>query len=78
MPRFVRRGKIPFVPLFVFIVEIVMKVSHNETVLLLKKVNYEENNERNNQSIFKGPLNYKNIMTSVDVYESIHHEIITC
>ena len=26
-----------FVPLFVFIVEIVMKVSHNETVLLLKK-----------------------------------------
>ena len=38
MPRFVRLGKIPFVPLFVFIVEIVMKVSHNETVLLLKKL----------------------------------------
>ena len=32
-----------FVPLFVFIVEIVMKVSNNETVLLLKKkVNYED------------------------------------
>ena len=26
----------------------------------------------------KGPLNYKYIMTSVDVYESIHHKIITC
>ena len=38
MLRFVRRGKIPFVPLFVFFVEIVMKVSHNETVLLLKKL----------------------------------------
>ena len=28
----------PVVPLFVFIIEIVMKVSNNETVLLLKKV----------------------------------------
>ena len=26
----------------------------------------------------KGPLNYKYILTSVDVYESIHHKIITC
>ena len=26
----------------------------------------------------KGPLSYKYIMTSVDVYESIHHIIITC
>ena len=31
MPRFLRLGRIPFVPLFVFIVEIVMKVSNNET-----------------------------------------------
>ena len=38
MPHFVRRGKILFVSLFVFILEIVMKVSHNETVLLLKKL----------------------------------------
>ena len=53
MPRFVRWGKIPFVPLFVFIVEIAMKVSNNETVLLLKKVNYEDNNEKkNHRSIF--------------------------
>ena len=34
MPRFVRWGKILFVPLLVFIVEIVMKVSNNETVVL--------------------------------------------
>ena len=27
---------------------------------------------------FKGPLSYKYILTSVDVYESIHHKIITC
>ena len=46
MPRFVRWGKIPFVPLCVFIVEIVMKVSNNETVLLLYIVNYEDNNEK--------------------------------
>ena len=26
----------------------------------------------------KGPLSYKYIMTFVDVYESIHHKIITC
>ena len=26
----------------------------------------------------KGPLSYKYIMTSVDVYESIHHKPITC
>ena len=26
----------------------------------------------------KGPLSYKYILTSVDVYESIHHKIITC
>ena len=49
---YVQWGKIPFVPLFVFIVEIAMKVSNNETVLLLKKVNYEDNNERNHRSIF--------------------------
>ena len=30
------------------------------------------------EGIFKGPLNYKYILTSVDVYESIHHKIITC
>ena len=34
-----------FVPVFVFIVEIVMKVSNNDTVLLLKINNYEDNNE---------------------------------
>ena len=51
MLRFVRQGKIPLVPLFVLFVEIVMKVSRNETVLLLKKLINEENNERNNQSI---------------------------
>ena len=44
--RVVRWVNIPFVPLFVFIVEIVMKVSNNETVLLRKKVNYEDNNEK--------------------------------
>ena len=27
--------------------------------------------------IIKGPLSYKYILTSVDVYESIHHQIIT-
>ena len=30
------------------------------------------------QENIKGPLSYKYIMTSVDVYESIHHKIITC
>ena len=35
-------------PLFVLIVEIVMKVSKNETVLLVKKlIICEDNNERN-------------------------------
>ena len=29
-------------------------------------------------TIIEGPLSYKYIMTSVDVYESIHHKIITC
>ena len=52
MPRFMRRGKIPFVPLFVFILEIAMKVSNNETVLLLKKGTYKDNIERNHRSIF--------------------------
>ena len=28
--------------------------------------------------LIKGPLSYKYILTSVDVYESIHHKIITC
>ena len=35
MPDFKRWGEIPFVPLFEFIVEIVMKVLNNESVLLL-------------------------------------------
>ena len=52
MLRFMRWGKIPFVPLFVFIVEIVMKVSNNETVLLLKKGTYKDNMERKHLSIF--------------------------
>ena len=30
------------------------------------------------KDIVKGPLSYKYIMTYVDVYESIHHKIITC
>ena len=30
------------------------------------------------KSIIKGQLSYKYILTSVDVYESIHHKIITC
>ena len=29
-------------------------------------------------SIIKGPLTCKCLMTSVDVYESLHHKIITC
>ena len=32
----------------------------------------------NTQITFEGPLSYKYIMTYVDVYESIHHKIITC
>ena len=52
MPRFMRWGKIPFVPLFVFIVEIVMKVSNNEAVFLIKKGTYKENIEINHRSIF--------------------------
>ena len=49
MPRFVRRGKIPFVPLFVFIEEIAIKVSNNERVLLLKQlVICEDNDEKKN------------------------------
>ena len=51
MPRFVRRGKFPFVPLFGFI-----KDRHEgfngEKVLLLKKlIICEDNNERNERSI---------------------------
>ena len=38
MLRFVRRNKIAFVPLFVFIEEIFIKVSYNERVLLLKQL----------------------------------------
>ena len=41
MLRFVRQGKIPFVPLFIFIEEIVMKVSTT------KKLICEDNDERN-------------------------------
>ena len=33
---------------------------------------------RNSSIVLKGPLSYKYILTSVDVYESIHHKIITC
>ena len=35
MPCFMRWGKFPFVPLFIFILEIVMKVSNNEAVFLV-------------------------------------------
>ena len=52
MPRFMWWGKIPFVPLFVFMVEIVMKVSNNEAVFLVKKGTYKENIEINHRSIF--------------------------
>ena len=54
MPRCVRRGKILFVSLFIFIEEIVMKVSNNETVLLLKKliIICEDNDEKKHLSIF--------------------------
>ena len=41
MLRFVRQGKIPFVPLFIFIEEIVMKDSTT------KKLICEDNDERN-------------------------------
>ena len=46
MLRFVRQGKIPFVPLFIFIQEIVMKV------LTTKKLICEDNDERNYWNIF--------------------------
>ena len=45
MPHFVRRGKIPFVPLFVFIEEIVIKDLNNETVWLLKMLIICEDND---------------------------------
>ena len=45
MLRFVRQGKILFVPLFIFIEEIVMKLS-------TKKLICEDNDERNYWSIF--------------------------
>ena len=41
MLRLVRQGKIPFVPLFVFIEEIVMKVSATKQLIC------EDNDERN-------------------------------
>ena len=41
IPRFVRQGKIPFVPLFIFIEEIVMKVSTTKRLIC------EDNDERN-------------------------------
>ena len=44
-------AKSPLCHFFVFIVEIVMKVSNNETVLLLKKIHYDDNSERNHGSI---------------------------
>ena len=49
MSRFMRWGKIPFVPL-VFIVEIVMKVSNNEAVFSEKNT-YKKNIEINQQII---------------------------
>ena len=52
MPRFMRWGKILFVPLFEFIVEIVMKVSNNEALFLVKKGTYKENIEINHRNIF--------------------------
>ena len=45
MLRLMRQGKIPFVPLFVFIEEIVMKVSTTKQLIC------EDNNERNYWSI---------------------------
>ena len=45
-------AKSHFVPLFVLIVEIVMKVSNNETVFLVKQGTYKENIERNHRNIF--------------------------
>ena len=45
--RVVRQGKIPFVPLFIFIEEIVMEVSTT------KKFICEDNDERNYYNIFK-------------------------
>ena len=52
MLRFMRWGKIPIVPFFVFIVEIVMKVSNNEAVFLVRKGTYKENIEINHRSVF--------------------------
>ena len=46
MLRLVRQGKIPFVPLFAFIEEIVMKVSTTKQLIC------EDNDERNYWSIF--------------------------
>ena len=42
IPRFVRQGKIPFVPLFMFIEEIVMKVLTTKRLIIR-----EDNDERN-------------------------------
>ena len=47
MVRLVRQGKIPFVPLFIFIEEIVMKVSTTKQLIC------EDNDERNHWSIFQ-------------------------
>ena len=44
---FMRQGKIPFMPLFIFIEEIVMEVSTT------KKLICEDNDERNYWNIFK-------------------------
>ena len=42
MPRFVRHGKIPFVPLYIFMEEIVMKVSTTKNLIIS-----EDNDEMN-------------------------------
>ena len=43
-------------------------ITHRDSRALIDIINRE----------LKSPLSYKYIMTSVDVYESIHHKIITC
>ena len=49
-----RWGKIPFVPLLVFIVEIVMKVSKQWNSIVIENVNYKDNHKRTGPVSFRG------------------------
>ena len=63
---FVRQGKIPFVPLCIFIEEIIMEVSTT------KKLISEENDERNDWNMLKYDIYYFVAHTQTHTHTHTH------